>query len=292
MDGHRVIGTSRKDGHKNPDGTEMFELDVTSDASVHSCVRSFLERTERIDVLINNAGYLQRGAIEEVTLDQAHAQFETNYFGIVRMVRAVLPAMRAQKSGLIATTNSLAGLVPLPFWGHYDASKFALEGLMETLRHELKPFGVQVAMVEPGAIKTAFYTAPQATAMAEYSPWRERFFKAMQGFEEKASGPEVVAEVFARIVNSMHPALRNTVTNEAKLFPFLRWLLPAGTFEGGVRSGFKIDKAGASIYWPRQRFKCGKSIEAASGDARNNWHQFADRELASRSAFSRSLAGW
>jgi NAD(P)-dependent dehydrogenase (short-subunit alcohol dehydrogenase family) len=244
-DGHRVVGTSRKAGPRNPDGTEMLELDVTSDASAQSCVKSFLERAGRIDILINNAGYLQSGAIEEVTLEQAHAQFETNYFGVVRMVQAVLPTMRAQKSGLIATTSSLAGLVPLPFWGHYNASKFAVEGLMETLRHELKPFGIQVAMVEPGAIKTPFYAAPQSLAMAEYSPWRERFFKAMRGFEEKAPGPEVVAEAFARIVDSDHPQLRNTVTKEAKLFPFLRWLLPAGAFEGGVRNGFNIDKVGA-----------------------------------------------
>jgi NAD(P)-dependent dehydrogenase (short-subunit alcohol dehydrogenase family) len=244
-DGHRVVGTSRKAGSRNPDGTEMLDLDVTSDASVQLCVTSFLKRTGRIDVLINNAGYLQSGAIEEVTLEEAHAQFETNYFGIVRMVRAVLPAMRAQRSGIIAATSSLAGLVPLPFWGHYNASKFAVEGLMETLRHELKPMGVKVAMVEPGSIKTPFYTAPGGTAMAEYSPWRDRFFKAMRGFEEKAPGPEVVAEVFARIVKSKNPPLRNTVTTEAKLFPFLRWLLPPSTFEGGVRSGFKMDKPGA-----------------------------------------------
>jgi NAD(P)-dependent dehydrogenase (short-subunit alcohol dehydrogenase family) len=169
-DGHRVIGTSRKAGHKNAEGTEMLELDVTSDASVEACVRTFLERTGRIDVLINNAGYMQTGAIEEVTLEQAHAQFETNYFGIVRMVQAVLPIMRAQKSGLIAATSSLAGLVPLPFWGHYNASKFAVEGLMETLRHELKPFGVQVAMVEPGLIRTPLFASPQAVAMKSIRP--------------------------------------------------------------------------------------------------------------------------
>src|SRR6267143_1381265 len=101
-------------------------------------------------------GLLQAVAVEEVTLEQAHAQFETNYFGVVRMVRAVLPAMRAQKGGLIATTSSLAGLVALPFWGHYCASKFAVEGLMAALRHELRPMGIQVAMVEPGNVKTPF----------------------------------------------------------------------------------------------------------------------------------------
>jgi NAD(P)-dependent dehydrogenase (short-subunit alcohol dehydrogenase family) len=241
-DGHQVFGTHRAPAGKSPDGIEMLTLDVRSDDSARLCVETFLQRTGRIDVLVNNAGFLQAGAVEEVTLEQAHAQFETNYFGVVRMVRAVLPAMRAQKGGLIATTSSLAGIVPLPFWGHYNASKFAVEGLMETLRHELRPMGIGVAMVEPGAIKTPFYAQPQPAAMAEYSPWRERFFASMKAFEEKAPGPETVAEIFSRIVRSRHPALRNPVTREAKIFPFLRWLLPAGAFEGGLRSGFNLDK--------------------------------------------------
>lgn len=240
-DGHRVIGTCRKPDATTPAGVKMLPLDVTSDASVQACVAAFLQEAGGIDVLINNAGYLQSGAIEEVTLDQARAQFETNYFGLVRMVQAVLPVMRAQKRGLIAATSSLAGLVPLPFWGHYNASKFAVEGFMETLRYELKPFGVRVAMVEPGSIKTAFYAAPDATAMEAYLPWREAFFKKMKGFEEKAPGPEVVAEVFARMVRSDRPALRNRVTTEATLFPLLRWLLPHGAFEGGLRLAFGLD---------------------------------------------------
>jgi len=241
-DGHRVTGTCRSPSVNNPAGIKMLALDVTSDVSVKSCVAEFLKEAGDIDALINNAGYLQSGAVEEVTIEQSRAQFETNYFGLVRMVHAVLPVMRAQKRGLLVATSSLAGMVPLPFWGQYNASKFAVEGLMETLRHEVKPFGINVAMVEPGAIKTPFYAAPQTAAMDAYSPWRERFFKTMRGFEEKAPGPEVVAEVFARIVNSSRPALRNTVTTEATLFPFLRWLLPAGAFEGGVRFGFGIDK--------------------------------------------------
>jgi NAD(P)-dependent dehydrogenase (short-subunit alcohol dehydrogenase family) len=244
-DGHWVFGTQRSGAVKSSDGVEMLTLDVRSDESVSLCVGAFLQRTGRIDVLINNAGYLQSGAVEEVTIEQARAQFDTNYFGVVRMVKAVLPTMRAQKNGLLATTSSLAGLVPLPFWGHYNASKFAVEGLMETLRYELKPLGVRVAMVEAGAIKTPFYAEPQAAAMAEYSPWRDRFFRTMKGFEENAPGPEVVAEVFSHIVGSQNPALRNTVTREATLFPFLRWLLPATAFEGGVRRGFKLDKSSA-----------------------------------------------
>lgn len=242
-DGHHVTGTGRHPRANVPAGLKMLPLDVTSEDSVRSCVDAFLrDNAGRIDALINNAGYLQSGAVEEVTVRQAQNQFETNYFGLLRMVHAVLPVMRAQKSGLIAATSSLAGLVPLPFWGQYNASKFAVEGLMETLRHELKPFGIGVAMVEPGAIKTPFYSAPDVVAMKEYLPWRERFFQAMKGFEQKAPGPEIVADMFARIVRSDRPSLRNKVTTEATLFPFLRWLLPASAFESGVRFGFGLDR--------------------------------------------------
>ena len=243
-DGHRVVGTCRKGDLENPDGTEMLPLDVTSDESVRLCVQKFLEREGRIDVLINNAGYLQDGAIEEVTLEQARSEFETNYFGVVRMVLAVLPAMRAKRNGLIATTSSLAGIVPLPFWGHYNASKFAIEGLMETLRHELKPFHIQVALVEPGTIKTSFYKGPHPTAMTEYAPWRDAFFDAMQVFERKAPGPEVVADAFARLLQLKHAPLHNTVTFEGKLFPLLRWALPSSLFEASIRTGFKLNRSG------------------------------------------------
>jgi NAD(P)-dependent dehydrogenase (short-subunit alcohol dehydrogenase family) len=242
-DGHRVVGTSRKGESRNPDGTAMLPLDVTSDASVHHCMQRFLEGEGRIDVLINNAGFLQSGAVEEVPVAAAHAQFETNYFGVLRMVLAALPAMRAQRSGLITATSSLAGIVPLPFWGHYSASKFAVEGLMETLRHELKPLGVQVALVEPGVIRTPFYAAPQASAIAAYSPWRDRFFEAMRAFEDSAPGPEAVAEVYADLIALPHPPLRTAVTRQARVFPFLRWLLPAASFESGLRRALKLDKA-------------------------------------------------
>lgn len=243
-DGHRVFGTSRAGAPGKAGGIDFLHLDVGSDESVHACVEEFLRKAGRIDVLINNAGFLQSGAIEEVTLAQARAQFETNYFGVVRMVKAVLPTMRVQRSGLIATTSSLAGIVPLPFWGHYNASKFAVEGLMETLRHELKPFGIRVAMVEPGAIKTPFYTAAKAEPNAAYSPWRERFFRTMQQFENKAPGPEVVASVYSRLVQSTQPSLRHPLTREARLFPFLRGLLPAGAFESGLRTAFHLDRIG------------------------------------------------
>jgi NAD(P)-dependent dehydrogenase (short-subunit alcohol dehydrogenase family) len=242
-DGHQVFGTSRKGGGTR-DGVEMLTLDVGSDTSVQSCVEGLLRRVARIDALVNNAGYLLSGAIEEATLEQARAQLETNFFGVARMVKAVLPAMRRARSGHIVTISSLAGLVPVPFWGFYNASKFAVEGYMETLRLELEPFGIRVAMVEPGIIRTPFYENPQARAMPEYSPWRDRALKTVRQLTEKAPGPGVVAEVVARLVSSRNPPLRNRVTREASVFPFLRWLLPASAFEAGTRRGFNLDREG------------------------------------------------
>jgi NAD(P)-dependent dehydrogenase (short-subunit alcohol dehydrogenase family) len=242
-DGHEVFGTSRRGG-RSADGVELLPLDVRSDESVRDAVATLLRRTGRIDVLVNNAGYLVSGAIEETTMAAAHAQLETNFFGVARLVAAVLPHMRESGNGHILATSSLAGLVPVPFWGFYSASKFALEGYMESLRHEVRPFGIKVAMVEPGAIKTPFYAQPASARMEEYQPWRARLERTMRAFEEKAPGPEVVAEVFSKLVRSENPPLRNRVTPEATMFTLLKWLLPASIFEAGTRAGFNLDKAG------------------------------------------------
>jgi NAD(P)-dependent dehydrogenase (short-subunit alcohol dehydrogenase family) len=242
-DGHRVFGTSRKGGSTR-DGVELLTLDVRSDASVQSCVEELLRRTGSIDALVNNAGYLLTGAIEEMTIEEARAQLETNFFGVARMVKAVLPAMRRARAGHIVTVSSLAGLVPVPFWGFYNASKFAVEGYMETLRHELRPFGIHVAMVEPGVIRTPLYENPKARAMPEYAPWRDRAFKTVGQLTEKAPGPGVVAEVVARLLSSSSPPLRSRVTRQALLLPFLRRLLPATAFEAGARRSFNLDRQG------------------------------------------------
>jgi NAD(P)-dependent dehydrogenase (short-subunit alcohol dehydrogenase family) len=159
--GFRVFGASRRTPANSQSGIEHLTIDVGDDGSVRAGVDTILLKAGRIDVLVNNAGYLCAGAVEEISLADANAQFETNYFGVVRMSVAVLPGMRERNRGHIITVSSLAGLVPVPFWGHYNASKFAVEGLMETLRHEVRPFGIQIAMVEPGSIRTAFY-APTA----------------------------------------------------------------------------------------------------------------------------------
>ena len=148
--GFTVYGTSRK-----PTGT-LIPLDVRSDESVRACV----DRVGTIDVLVNNAGYTLMGSAEETSVDEAKAQLETNFFGVVRMVKAVLPAMRQARAGKIITIGSLAGITAIPFGAFYTASKFALEGYTEALWHELRPFGIHVTLIEPGQVETPFFERP------------------------------------------------------------------------------------------------------------------------------------
>jgi NAD(P)-dependent dehydrogenase (short-subunit alcohol dehydrogenase family) len=238
--GYQVYGGSRRAAAEPTPGVEQLTVDVDEDASVLAAVAKVHQAAGRIDLLVNAAGYLCAGGVEETSLAAARSQFETNYFGVVRMTQAVLPGMREQRSGHIVTISSLSGLVPVPFWGHYNASKFAVEGLMETLRHEVRPFGLQVALVEPGNIKTPFYARPQTAGMSEYAGARDRAFAVMGDFEVKAPGPEIVARKVLAIARDAHPSLRNKVTREATQFTALRRLLPAGAFETGIRRAFKL----------------------------------------------------
>jgi short-subunit dehydrogenase len=152
--------------------------------------------------------------------------------------------MRERRRGQIITVSSLAGLVPVPFWGQYNASKFAVEGLMETLRYEVRSFGIKVSMVEPGNIKTPFYARPQEAGMDAYAGPRGRVFAAMAEYERKAPEPGVVADKVVAIAESARPALRNKVTKEATQFTLLRWVLPSGAFESGVRRAFRLEAKG------------------------------------------------
>ena len=152
--GYNVFGTSRNPRSRYMDGIRMLKLDVTSDASVRKCVSAVLKESKGIDVLINNAGYALMGALEEASMQEARLQFETNFFGAVRMVNAVLPSMRRQRHGHIINISSLAALVPSPFEGYYAASKAALLSYSEALYHELMSLGICVCVVEPGFFST------------------------------------------------------------------------------------------------------------------------------------------
>jgi short-subunit dehydrogenase len=244
--GYKVFGTSRNPASAEViPAVEMLPLDVRADESVRACVEALSSRGGRIDVLINNAGYELAGALEELSSEDARAQFDTNFFGVVRMINAVLPFMRRQKRGHIINVGSLSGLSPVPFLGIYSASKFALEGYTEALRHEVKPFNIHVSLTEAGFLKTPMMNNRQVAAnqIRDYDPWRQRALNAIRAFEEKGPGSELVAETLLGIISSPTPRLRYPIGQQAKSVARLRRFLPAGVFEQGVRRAFSLDKA-------------------------------------------------
>ena len=244
--GDMVFGTSRDPARTTPiPGVAMLPLDVRSDDAVRACVDAVSSRGGRIDVLVNNAGQELAGAVEELSSDEARAQFETNFFGVVRMVNAVLPLMRQRRRGHIINVGSLSGLSPIPFLGFYSATKFALEGYTEALRHELKPFNIHVSLTEAGFLKTPMMNHRQVAAkkIADYDPWRQRAFDAIRDAEEKGPGPDAVAETLFEIISSDAPRLRYAIGSQAKFVVRLRRFLPFSLYELGVRRTFWLDKA-------------------------------------------------
>lgn len=245
--GYRVFGTSRRPDSVDPiPGVEFVALDVNDDDSVQACVQTVIERAGAIDVLINNAGYQHGGAIEETSLEEARAQFETNFFGVARLTKAVLPIMRAAGRGQIINIGSVVGwLVPVPFMGFYAASKQALEGYSEVLRYEVRPFNINVSLVEAGFIRTNLAANRQMAAakVDAYAPWMERSLGVMERNEREAPPPELVAATILRIVKSRRPAPRYAVGPEAKRLAVLRRFAPWPFYERGIRGFFNLDKA-------------------------------------------------
>jgi NAD(P)-dependent dehydrogenase (short-subunit alcohol dehydrogenase family) len=242
--GFVVFGTSRNpSGGEKTSGMEVLPLDVRSEDSVQACVNAVLAKAGSLDILINNAGYELAGAIEETSIEEAKSQFETNFFGVMRLVNAVLPFMRNQGGGQIINISSIAGLVPVPFLGAYSASKSAVEGYTEILRHEVRPFNILVSLVEPGFIKTDLARNRQyaANRISDYGPWRQRTYDAIRQYEEKAIEPTLVAECVLRIIESESPKLRYRVGQDAITNTRLRRFLPEGLFEWGVRDYFHLN---------------------------------------------------
>jgi short-subunit dehydrogenase len=200
--GHKVIGTSRKKEVFNPK-FETLTLDVTIDKSVEEASLKAIEKLTKIDVLINNAGYGVFGPIEKTSMDEAKQQFETNYFGVLRMINAVIPHMKKNGGGLIINISSMGGLIGLPFQGHYSASKFALEGLLEALRLELSPFNITVVNINPGDFKTSFTAnRKQISAVSsDYHEKTEQFLKLYESDEENGSDPIIISKLLEQLIS-------------------------------------------------------------------------------------------
>lgn len=238
--GYRVFGTSRDPGGKAGDGFELLQLDVTSDASVAACVAAVAERTGgRIDVLHNNAGTGVLGAAEEVTPEEALRLFQVNFFGVMRVTNAVLPAMRARRAGTVINMSSSGGVAALPFAALYCATKFALEGYTEALRHELRPFNVAALVVAPGPVHTpAGDTAVRAGRhIPEYADRRRKADAlAVRGIRG-GMDPRRVAETILRVVRDAWPAPRYPVGLQSRASDLAHGLLPPRAFEAAVRWG-------------------------------------------------------
>lgn len=198
--------------------TLKLQLDVSQADSVNAAIEETMERLGRIDVLVNNAGYAAVGAIEETSDEQAQAVFDTNVLGVMRMIRAVAPQMRRQKSGRIINVSSFEGIRSVPAMGVYSASKFAVEGLSDALRFELAPFGIQVVLIEPGIIKTEASGADHANSPASLSgansPYRDLYGRLNRYYTEgqrKQPGPEAVTRVIQQAIESPKPKARYLV---------------------------------------------------------------------------------
>lgn len=243
--GFHVYGTSRKAsgiGDGQPDERDasggfikMIPLDVTSQESAQSAVRAVLEREGRIDVLINNAGMGIAGSIEDTSMEEAKKQFETNFFGVLRMIRLVLPTMRKQGYGKIIVVSSVAGVISIPYQSMYSASKYALEALIEALRHEVAPFGIKACLVEPGDTRTGFTSSRIiAEAAGKDSPYDSRFRRSlsrMEHDEQNGASPDDVARVICRMILKKKPPIRKTVGFGYKAILFLKRLLPSALVE-------------------------------------------------------------
>jgi len=243
--GYKVFGTSRNSASAEGIPTvAMLPLDVRSDDSVAECVKAVADEACRIDVLVNNAAYELAGALEETSIDEAKAQFETNFFGVIRMVKAVLPSMRQNRQGQIINVSSLSGVSSIPFMGIYSASKFALEGYTQALRLEVHPFNIHVSLAEAGFLKTPMMNKRQVSTvqLEDYNLWRQRAFDAIRDHEQKAPGADLVAQTLLSIIASKTPRLRYVIGSQAKFTTRLQRFLPEGTYERGVRSTFRLDK--------------------------------------------------
>jgi len=241
---YKVYGTSRRGGQGGGRSFEMLPLDVTSDASVDSAVGEVLRREARIDLLVNNAGFgVAPAGAEESSIDQARSIFETNFFGIVRMTRAVVPHMRRQGSGRIINIGSVLGLLPMPYMALYAATKHAIEGYSESLDHELRTRGIRVSVIEPAYTKTKFdANLLEADAkLDEYREVRAALQKKLQEVLATADAPRVVAEVVLQAAAAARPKLRYTAGRVASRLRLLRRFAPTGLVDAGIRKDLQLD---------------------------------------------------
>ena len=249
--GHRVFASARRVEDVLPlEGDSRIAalaLDVTDPSSIQGAVQTVLRRAGRLDALINNAGYGQYGAVEEVSGQDWRRQFDVNLFGSLEAIRAVLPAMRDAGFGTIVNVSSVAGKISIPFAAPYCSSKHALEALSDALRVEVAPFGIRVVVVEPGPIATRFGERARSLVLPLLSrpgPYRAFYANAERAmdtdFQKGKLPPDTVARVILDAIESEHPKTRYRITSMAKTLLPLRRLLPDRFFDRQMKKVLKL----------------------------------------------------
>jgi NAD(P)-dependent dehydrogenase (short-subunit alcohol dehydrogenase family) len=242
--GWAVVGASRR-GTASSTGWQGIVMDVDSDASVRGGTAEVLQQHGRIDAVVASAGWGVAGAVEHTSIEEAKAQLETNFWGAVRVVQAVLPAMRAQGGGRIVLISSIGGVLGIPFQAFYSASKFALEGMAEAMAYEVSPFGIGVTLVEPGNVKTDF-TASRRMAAASaagdvYSTALTKAVGVMEKDEADGVAPDVVARAVQKVLEAKRPPRRVSVGKAGERVGVLaKRLLPFRVFEAGAKGSLGV----------------------------------------------------
>ena len=243
--GHKVYAAARRVERMEPlrqYGIVPLKMDVTDEASMQEGVKTLLDAEGRIDVLINNAGYGYFGAVENVPMDDARNQLEVNVFGLARLCQLVLPTMRVQHSGRIINTASVAGRAVFYYGGWYHVSKYAVESLSDAMRMELKPFGIDVVIIEPGAIKTNWgiiaadhlIESSKGTAYEQTGTMMANNLRNMY-LSNTISDPAVVRKAIVRAVNARRPCTRYRIGRMANAIVFFHWLLPTRWWDAFLR---------------------------------------------------------
>lgn len=251
--GFQVYGTSRSacfdadSPSKSQKQPSFFTIpmDVRDTTSVETGIRYILDKEEHIDIVVNNAGFGLAGAFEDCSVEEIKGQFETNVFGVVRVCQSLIPHMRKRKQGVIVIVGSLAGRIGIPFQSAYSASKFALEGFAESLRMEVKPFGIQVVLIEPGDFKTHFtrnrMVAEKSRDNSIYTPVFKRAVGVMENDEQNGPPPADLAHLLEKILQTPSPALRYPAGKmPSRLAVKLKAVLPGKVFEWLVMKAYKL----------------------------------------------------
>jgi NAD(P)-dependent dehydrogenase (short-subunit alcohol dehydrogenase family) len=242
--GYTVYGTSRRAAQANQQPFAMLSLDVTRDESAAAAVEEVIRLEGRIDLLVNNAGFsVAPAGAEESSIEQAQAIFDTNFFGMIRMTRAVVPHMRRQGVGRIINISSVLGFLPMPYGALYAATKHAVEGYSESLDHELRTRGIRVSVIEPAYTKTQFdanFLEPDSK-LDEYREIRAALAEKTKELVEAGDKPGVVADAVLRAALAPRPKLRYTAGGRARSLQFLRRFAPARLVDAGIRRDLRLD---------------------------------------------------